>query len=269
MADITFATSIFVDDGVLTATNEVSALPGTNLQDIQPTKKWRTTSLSTMAIEIDLTTAKAVNLISLIAHNATSTATWRIRGATSQAILTSTTVGYDSSTITMWPSTGKPQDWNDQLFSLKWLGSNAQTFRWWRVDVFDDANGDGYFEAGRLIIDNAWQPTVGLSPNWGFRWIDPGTRERSIIGNLYPTQRTRHRIFEFTLDFNDKDAMLNNAAELQRKRGISQDVFILADPTGTTHLHKESVYGLFTDLQPLVNTAFDIFSQVIIIEEMI
>lgn len=268
MADITFATSIFVDNGTLTATNEVSTLPGTNLQNVQPAKRWRTTSLSTMAIELDLTAAKEVNLISLISHNATSTATWRVRGATSQGNLVSSP-GFDSSVISMWPATGKPQDWGDQLFSLHWLGASTETFRWWRVDVFDNANGDGFFEAGRLIIDKAWQPTVGLSPNWGFRWIDPGPRERSISGNLYPTQRVRHRIFEFPLDFNDKDAMLSNAAELQRKRGSSQDVFILVDPTGTTHLHRESVYGLFTDLQPLVNTAFDIFSQVIIIEEMI
>ncbi len=270
MADVTFATSIFVDDGTVTAVNEVSAMPVVNLQDRQPTTKWRTTSLSTstMYAIVDLGAAKTVNLVALIAHNATSTATWQIRGATSEGNLTAAP-GYDSTSVSMWPATGKPQNWDDQLFSLLWIPSSPPSFRWWRVDAFDAANGDGFFEAGRLIIDNAWQPTVGLTPNWGFKWIDPGPREISVGGQLYPTQRTRHRIFEFNLDFNDKDAMLNNADELQRRRGRSQDVFILADPAGTTHLHRESVYGLMTDLQPLVNTAFDIFSQTIIVEEMV
>ncbi len=135
--------------------------------------------------------------------------------------------------------------------------------------MFDAANADGFFEAGRLIIDKAWQPDIGISPNWSFGWVDPGPRERSIGGNLYPTQRIRHRIMEVVLDFNDENAMLGNAAELQRQRGASQDVFVLINPAGTTHLHRTSVYGLMTDLQPLINTAFDIFSQVITVEEMV
>ncbi len=267
MADVTFATSELSDAGTLTTGNEVGTLPAVNLQDPQPTKKWRTSGLSSMYVVVDLGSAKAINLVALIATNLSSGANWQIRGATSEANLTAAP-GYNSTSVSAWPGTGKPGGWTDQLFSLLWL-TTAQTYRWWRIDVTDSGNGDGYIEAGRLIIDAAWQPTIGLSPNWGVQWVDPGPREMSIGGNIYPTQRTHHRVIELALDFNDQTAMMANAFELQRKRGASKDVFVLVDPAGTTDLHRTSIYGLFSNLQPLVNTAFDIFSQIVTVEEMV
>ncbi len=267
MADVTFATSAIADAGTLITGNELTTLPAINLQDPQPTKKWRTSGLSTMYVVVDLGSANAINLVSLIAHNGSAAATWQIRGASSEANLTAAP-GYDSGSVSMWPGTGKPSGWIDTLFALLWL-TTSQTHRWWRIDVVDAGNTDGYFEAGRLIIDAAWQPDIGLSPNWGVQWIDPGPREQSIGGQIYPTQRTRRRLIELILDFNDRDVMLNNAFELQRKRGSSRDIFVLGDPTGTTHLHRDAVYGLFTGLQPLVNSAFNIFSQIITVEEMV
>ena len=267
MADVTFATSIFIDAATLTTGNEEALLPATNLQNRQPTKRWRTTSLSTMFLEADLTEAKAINLVALISHNGSAAATWQIRGATSQANLTAAP-GFDSGAVSMWPIT-RPEDWPVRsLFSRLWL-TTAQSFRWWRVDIVDAGNSDGWFEAGRLIIDAAWQPDIGLTPNWGVGWLDPGPREESLGGNLYPTQRSRRRIIELNLDFNDEAAMLANAFELQRTRGRSEDVLALVDPTETTNWHRTGVYGLMTNLQPLVNTAFDIFSQTITIEELI
>lgn len=267
MADVTFATGVFVDAAILTAGNAESLLPISNLQTRQPTKRWRTTSLSTMYIVADLTEAKSINLISLISHNGSASATWRIRGATSEANLTAAP-GYDSTAISMWPIT-KPTDWlTRSMFSRLWL-TTAQSYRWWRVDVIDAGNSDGWFEAGRLIIDAAWQPTIGLTPNWGVGWIDPGPREESLGGNLYPTQRARRRLIELNLDFNDETEMLANAFELQRTRGRSEDVLVMVDPTETTNWHRTGVYGLMVNIQPLVNTAFNIFSQTITIEEMI
>ncbi len=268
MADVTFATSAFVDAGTVTAGNEVTTLPATNLQDPQPTKRWRSTTIvSSVYIQVDLTEAKAINLIALISHNGTASATWRIRAATSEGGLTSAP-GFDSGAISMWPIS-RPTDWPVRsLFSRHWL-TTAQSFQWWRIDISDAGNSDLFFEAGRIIIDAAWQPTIGLSPNWGVGWVDPGPREMSLGGNIYPTQRSRRRRIDLNLDFNDETEMLANAFELQRKRGRSQDILVLVDPTETTNWHRTAVYGLMSDLQPVVNTAFNIFSQTITIEEMI
>jgi len=266
MANAILATPALSDAGLLTAGSEETTLPGINLQNAQPSKKWRTTSLSNIYVEIDLTAAKEINLVALIGHNGSSTGTWRVRAATSQANLTAAP-GYDSGSVSLFATT-KPTGWTE-LPTILWLGSSTQTYRWWRFDVTDASNTDGYFQAGRLYVSFAWQPTVNIQYNGAIAWIDPSPVGQSVGGQMYPTPRALRRVIEFSFDFLDEDEMMNNAFEIDRLRGSSGDVLFIRDPAATTHLHRNTIYGLIRDLQPIINTTFGVFTKPFRIEEMI
>src|SRR3546814_236006 len=122
MAGLYIATPVLSDAATLSTTGTVSStLPLTNLQTMQPGEVCRFTSLTGIMIVADLGSAASINWIELINHNGTSAATWRIRGADTEGELTSDP-GYDSGTVSMWPTSGKPDDEGLQnLSSLQYL----------------------------------------------------------------------------------------------------------------------------------------------------
>ena len=269
MARIVIATGEKVEGGIVTGYGTLAAsLPAANLQTLQPGEVARWTSLATIAADIDLVAAAAVNVVALGPHNGTSAATWRVRGATSQANLTAAP-GYDSGSGSMWPATGRPSGYDGvKLWSLLYL-SAAQSFRWWRFDVADAANPDGYFEAGRWIVDAAWQPAKNLRYGWGVGWDDPSEIVRAIGGQAWPVPRSRARVLEFTLGSMSEDEMMANAYEIARKRGKAKDVLVARDPAATTHLHRQMIYGLMAELPPLVNRTFNLYETGYRLEELI
>lgn len=250
------------------ASTIASTLPLPNLQTMQPGEVCRFTSLTGMHIVADLASEQAINTIALLAHNGSSDAKWRIRGADTEAELTSDP-GYDSGSISMWPSTGKPSGYDDvPLPSIKFLTS-AQTYRWWRIDITDADNADGYFQAGRLYIAAAWQPTVNIALGWSLGFIDDSGRDVAIGGQLWPHERPRRRLLRFELDFQTEDAMYDNAYEIDRLRGMANDVLVIRDPAATTHLHRQTVHGLLTELQPIVNEVHALYRKPYTVEEMV
>lgn len=266
MANIVIADGRRFDAASITTSGSiVTAMPLANLQDIQPGKVARWNTLSSVNVTASLASAYAVNVVAAVGNNFSSAATWRVRGANSLASVTSGP-GYDSSTISVWPTTGIPAA--DSFTSLLFMAT-AQTFQYWRIDVNDAANADSYVEAGRIYISDAWQPTVNVQYGWAMQWIDPSPKELAVGGQMYVNQVTSHRVLGFSLDFLGEDEMFNSAYELGRLRGSKKDALVIRDPTGTTHLHRQMIYGLFRNLAPIVNTTFNIYQQRMEVEELI
>lgn len=269
MGNPVIASPAFVDAATLTAGSEAAGMEVEYLQTDQPSERWRSAGLSNLYIEVDLGAAQAINALILHDHNLTSAATWRIRGATSQANLTAAP-GYDTGAtfISVWPATGRPvtagaKGWAGPLFSMHWLldgGPGAQTYRWWRIDLADAANPDGYVEAGRLIVDDAWQSSEAMEYDWSLTPLDDSPKERTEGGQIYPTPRPRSWRLAFTLSFLDEDEAYDNALAIAHGHGVSKPLFILRDPEATKHLHKQFVYGLVADLQPVTNRTLNDFS---------
>lgn len=247
MANILIATTELVDAGTLTGGGTLAdSLPATNLQTQQPGEAARWTSLTGMYFVLDLLAAAAVNVLALLAHNGTSAATWRWRGATSEANLTAAP-GYDSGSVSLWPVTGWPAGYaTEKLPSLIYL-SPAQSFRWWRCDLDDAANPAGYFQSGRLVVDAAWHPGKNLKSDWELGYIDPAQPETAARGHLWPGPESNPgREWDFTLRGLTEDDVFANGYELARKRGTRLDVLAIRNPSLTTHLHRNTVYGLMS-----------------------
>ena len=238
-----------------------------NLQTIQPSEVWRASDLSNAFVTVDLGAQSTVNLVAMLYTNLSSAATWRVRGASTSAAAVTAAPDYDTSAITAWPQTDLG-DW-DFVHAINWFGASPQTLRYWRVDLIDAANADGHIQAGRLYIDDAWQPGANIDFGWTLNWIDPTRRSRATSGAAWPTARAPYRAIDFRLDLLDEDDMYDEAFDLDRLRGESADVFVLRDPTSAKRLQDQSVYGLLTGLRPIVQPHFATFAKRYRVEEIL
>jgi hypothetical protein len=267
VSNAVLATGALIDAATLSSTGTISAaLPLTNLQTMQPGEVCRFTDLSGMMVIADLGATTAVNLIALINHNLTSAATWRIRAADTEANLTASP-GYDSGDVTVWTLAGKPAS-ATQFLSLAFYAT-AKSYRWWRIDITDAANPDGFVDLGRLYIDAAFQPSRNLAYGWGVQIIDPSVQDQSLGGQTYVTERDVYRVLSFSLPYLTEDEAYEDAYELFRARGIKKDVLAIRNPDATTHLHRQSVYGLLLESPPIVNSKFNIHEAPFKVKELL
>lgn len=260
MANIVILSPRDSDAASLTADSEVSTLPAANLQNIQPKRKWRTTTL-TPYLTLDFGAAGiAANGLAVIGHNLTGAATIRVRAKATSDVTSSPTV--DTTAVSAWPATGKPSDayWPQYLSWVAW--ANASALRYWRIDFDDGANADAYLQAGRLMLGRYWQPTnnfdLGGTP-LGFDQVDVQTR--TDYGEIFMDRRARSaaRRFSLAISAADREEVLGGIGEIQRLRGGWGDVACLLDTAATTHFHRHSMQGVFTAAQehqmvPLFNT---------------
>ena len=265
MANLVLATPILSDAATLAAGPSAAALPVTNLQTMQPGQVWRATDLASVYVTADLGAAAAITLIALLSTNASSTGTWRARAAASAAAVTSSPA-YDSGSVALWATAGL-SNWPRTDAIL--MPAAAQTYRYWRIDVSDGSNPAGYFDAGRLYLSAAWQPTINISFGWSLRWVDDSPIQRSVGGQAYPLRREPRRVLDCRLDFLSEAEMYANAFEIDRRRGRARDVLAIRDPADTAHRQQQTVYGLQQDTPPIVNPNFDIFSKRILVEELL
>lgn len=266
----TVATSRLTDSAIITASSEVTSMPAANLQKFQPTDWWQTESLGSggQYLDIEITELDgsgdaAWNLVSLLYTNATADTEWRVRAAGSAGATTSAPT-YDTGWIDHWPVAGL-EDW-EWTHSLLWIPA-GRTEPFLRIDVRDASLS--FYRSGRLYIANAWQPSHHVKYGWSAGHKENQRRQYAEGGAVFPRIQPRRRTLSGRFNFLDEDEMFNNAWELDRARGVSEDVLAILDPTHATHVHRWMVYGLMSDLPPIVNEAYEIFEKPFEIEEAV
>lgn len=262
MARIRIATTDKSDAGTLTGGGTLAdTLPITNLQTIQPGEVARWTSLTGMFLVLDLLAAVAVDVVALLAHNGTTAATWQIRAAALEADLVSAP-GYNSGSVSIWPASGRPSGYDgEKLPSLHYLAT-PQSFRFWRIDLADAANPDGYFEAGRLVVAASWAPAKNLRHDWELGFVDPSEPSRAARGHLWPGPESNPaREWDFTIRGLSENDVMAGGYELARKRGARKDVLAIRNPELTTHLHRNMVYGLLEGPKRIRRIAHNYYEQ--------
>lgn len=235
------------DAATVAASSEAAGLPATNLQNVQPRKKWRSGGTSAYLL-VTYSVGVACTAFALVGHNLSGSATVRIRGANSLAALTAAPV-YDSGVVSAWPVTGKPSDtsWPQHTLLKKFSNSTALTY--WRIDLADSAPVTTYLEAGRLALGACWQPSINFDLSGtpiGFDISDVQTK--SAYGGMFTERRTASppRIFEIAIYALNKREAFDGIFEIQRLRGMWGDVICCLDPAETTDLHRMTMQGVFT-----------------------
>lgn len=173
---------------------------------------------------------------------------------------------YDSGWVTHWPEASLSALSETPMLHYS---SVPASVRYVRVQIADVNNADGYYEAARLFISNAWEPVKNISYGWGVAWEDKSVQNETSNGNTIVTPRNKYRVINFNLDFNDEDEMYNNAYIIDRYVGMSKDVIVVRDINSSSHTQKQSVHGYMTELNPIVNSYHNIFKKRYKIKESI
>jgi hypothetical protein len=252
------------DAGTVTGGTTANGLGVTNLQNPQPGSVARFTDLGDVYIEIDLGSAMAINFAGLLFGSWQSSAEFQVRGAGSPEALTTLPV-YDSGTGGR-ATTGTPRMTTHHLLHSFTASSN----RYWRIDISDAGNPDTWIDIGVLVLAIAWQ--VSMNPAFGAAPLgveDPGIVDQAIGGQLWPHQRPKRRVGQFTLDHMSKDEIYNNAFPLEWDRGVTKPILVVPDLDDSAHVQRETIYGLMSGLSPAVHPDYGIWQKRIAIREMI
>jgi len=242
----------------VTAASAAATMPATNLDKPQPTDIWRSTSLTSQYIEIDLGSAKAVSIVALMFTNLTSAATWRVQAGSTTGVS-----DYDSGTATAWAGATENVDRPHALLDLT---GGAQTYRYWKITLTDAANPDTYFEAGRVILANAFQPTRNYALGAGRGFKDLTERADAFGGQLLFETKAKRPVISFEANWLTETEMEANVLEIQRT--IEGPVLAMLTPETTTYRMGRMYYGLLS-MDPVVLAAHNIFSTRFTVEGMI
>jgi hypothetical protein len=232
------------DAAAIVASSEVATLPASNLQNIQPTRKWRSAGVSE-TIEVTFAEAVAANTLALIGVNFTSACTVRVVGAATYAGL-DTAPPVDTTAVSPWPGGSRPTVKNWPQFTVRVRWTNAVAYRYWRITIAD--TGIDYLEAGRLMMGRAWQP----SDNWDLGGEPIAFDPRDVAaetdrGHTFTDRKTLSapRQFELRITAGNRREVLDGLAEMQRLRGTWGDVLCCLDPGETTDAHLFTMQGRF------------------------
>ena len=234
------------DAATMAAGTQVATLPVGNLQTIQPQKKWRSTATLDY-VSVTFASPIAANALALVGHNLSGVAVIRVRGAILQANLTAAP-DIDTGWQSAWPATGKPTiaNWPNWLALLTWANTTATQY--WRVDIADPGNTDGYLEAGRLVLGTSWQPTYNFDVQGspiGFDSVD--AQSKSALGFLFTSKAVNSpaRLFNVAISGTNRREVFDGISEIQRLRSLWGDVICCLDPAETTDFHRFSMQGAF------------------------
>ena len=247
MANALFLHPYYSDLGTITASTTASGLATSYLQTADPSRKWRSTSITTQWIGIDLGSALAATSLALIGGNLTSAATWKIGAsntnvatARSAPSLTAVTAG---TSAWIGSKTSNPA-WAQHINFAKW--ANSTGYRYWAIDPTDAGNADGYFEFGRLMLGVYWQPTLNVDQNVAISWMSADPQERTPYNKLMVDRRGNvARQFDLQFSSVDQDECEDGASELARLRGNGGDFLFCLDPEHTTRFPQWSAQCVF------------------------
>jgi hypothetical protein len=276
-----------IDASTLSSGSWRAALPLANLKTRPLSEVSRSTDATAAStkFDIDLGSSLRVQLVSLVNHNFSLSATWRLRGAD---VSDFSVLNYDSgaSGNAVWSSVHPTLSldweasnwWTGQYTSEEITGYTAAAThilaskvfaRYWRIEIFDTANAAGYVQLGRVFIGQAWQPPVNMLRGSSIGWSTDTQVQKARSGTKYFSRRTPYRTTRFTLDWLSQDEAFSGAFELQRRAGIDQEIMWIQNPDDTLEALRRQYLGTLQQLNPLIYSNPEDHATAFEIEEVI
>lgn len=260
-----FSHPIYSDDATLSGGDWETDLPLTNLQHRLPSRVARSTDATTTntQFDVDLGSSRLIRCVALIRHNLSATAQVRIRGSDNSDM---SAPEHDSTLRDAYPDiypsgvldTGEPgndgaptaDDLADERLDVIELPETAVA-RYWRVEVDDTSNADGYIQIGRLVVAGGWQATRNFRMGLSFGWETSSERVETEGGATHHRERPRRRVWEFGLQHIEEDEAMVRAFGMLRSIGTSTQLYFVSDPTATEHLLRRSYLATLEELPML------------------
>jgi hypothetical protein len=245
----------------------VATLPLANLATDPLYRVARSTDDATASttFDVDLGTARTINVVAIPRHNLQSAATIRVRGST---VANFASTVYDSGVVDVWPEQWPPNVLpaghpnaatrkltNAQIAQRRWAWTHVlpapAVARYWRLDIDDTTNTDGYVQLHRLVLSPGYQPSV--NPKWGFEFgFESETiKDKSLGGSYLFDERATRRVLRGGFATMHNDEALAVLQEMKLELGLAKQVFFIHDPADTYHMARRSFLCTFRELSPM------------------
>lgn len=263
----------------------VGLLPVTNLQNPKLYKVWRTATVSASQtwVQANFTAKRTIGGVSLVRHNFSQNAKWRVRLGDDATFLT---FDYDSGWMDVWPMRLEfgsldwgSFDWGDILpqESLEEIVLNAYhlpevsySVFFLRIDIEDPDNEEGFLESGRLVAGPRYQPSINMQYGWSIGFEDDSTATKSRGGVLWGDEEERYRVARFQLvDLTEAELFNNIFDHIDRRKGILGDMVLIPQPSHLDQLHNQAFYGRLRKLDPNVNANYQGWDRTFEFEELL
>ena len=250
-----------------------TSLPLTNLQDRRLARVARSAdaSLTSTQFDVDLGTELYLRVAALPGSGQLSTASkWRIRGSSDNTFADASLTVFDSGFVDIYPiiypsgvlNFGDPGWFDGKLAIVDYTNTGYRvepqiiispiaTAQYWRVEIDDTANSDGYVDLGRLFLSYAYEPTVNMRNGFSFGWETSSTVTETDGGASYHNDRPRRRLMEFIIPQLPQNEALVRGFEMLRQLGTSGQLYIVFDADDTEHMGRRAYLGTLADLDPL------------------
>lgn len=222
-------------------------------------------ALASTKFDINLNAQRNVRVVDLRNHNFSLSAKYRITASNAADFAA---LKYDSGWSDAWPvvyPSGSLEWEDDNWWSGKYtdeqrvgyvaavthlLPSNVLA-QYWRVEIDDAVNPDGYVQLGRVFIGPVWQPTHNMSYGASIGWETTTEVQEAWSGSEYFDAKTPFRVARFAIDWMDEDEGMSSSFELTRQAGVDKEVMWIHDPTDTVHALRRRFLGRLRQLSPI------------------
>lgn len=274
------------DEATLTGGSWMATLPLANLQNRLIAKVARSNGTTKPATQFDINLGRArkIGVLALIGHNLTELAKVRIHGDDAADFATPL---YDSGWVEVWPNGMIPQElleWEEDNFWLGTISPEARagynspyiyrvegnlSLRYWRVEIDDTSNSDGYVHIGRLFLSDVWQPTYGPRVGAALGMDDTSVIESSLGGSEYFDTRHRARVYRCDLQAMSSTEAYSRVLDLQNLLGVQGEILIDPDTADTANKPRRAFVGRMRSLSPVVESSPGLFDTSFEIRELI
>jgi len=260
--------------------------PLTNIQTLRLAQRARSLNAtnSSTIINIEFDKEQLIEVFSLNAHNISIDGRVRIFAGSSLGA----TDLYDSGEIKVWPSLFSTLSlslrWKDYHF---WSGKIDEEMRkeyqhnfihiledsvktkYFRIEIFDKDNTDGYVEIGRIFAGRVFEPQFNVIYGAQIAWEDSSKIDQSLTGVEYASVTPMVRVANVNYDYSFRREALEGLYEIQRQSGTTQEVLFIGNSDDLGQMVRLSFLGRFSRIEPLKWHFMDLHSTGFEIKEIL
>lgn len=288
MANITILYDIAGDKGTLTADDAEGwspTLPVSNLRTDDPLAVARYIHIDSAParLVVAMDRPRPISCWAIIGHNSSPAGTMQI-GVSDQADLSDPIYVSPAQTLRppnivwgslpwgAWPADGYDPDAQVGLSIAYHLSVAPYVAQYTWVEISDPDVDDGYWQAGRLLIGEGWQPPEIDNMDYGasIHPVDPSTARRTRGGRRVVFDQPRYRTWELRFSYQSKSVALGVFHDLQYRLGKKGEMLIIwdADEAEPAIAQRLTLYCALAETAPVIIDDNDAWSVVLTVEEL-
>lgn len=237
------------DKSTVTASSQITTLPGSNVLNQEPSKVWRSEGAVDQYIDITLPHVVAANAIAFSwpFESLTSSALCRWQGFASLADV-GVTPAFDTNWVSVWPGPDgfkhSDPEWGFETGLARVV--NEEAYRFYRFWLTDPDNTTGYLDLSRIAINRAMQFKLNPRIDGDISFIPLDIQEPNGYGQIFTDPRPyQQRQFTIVWSALNETTVRRDVMELTRLRGQAGDLYIFLNPAAVDDFHMKSMQAVF------------------------